>query len=332
MMDTMCVQVADTSGVGQARRAASDLAQSLGFDAAGVGRVALVVTEAASNLVKHAGGGELLLHPLRGEHPLGIDVLALDRGPGIDDVARATRDGFSTGGTPGTGLGAIRRNSSIADLYTRPGAGTALFARLAAQLPQPRRGMEVGAVNVCFPGEHVSGDAFAIAEEGERLQVLVVDGLGHGQGAADAAHAACALFRAESMLAPAELLARMHRALAGTRGAAVAIAEIDRGREVVRFAGIGNVAGSIVQDGVSRSTVSLYGTLGHDARRFQEFTYPWSRDALVVLHSDGISARWSFDDAPGLASRRATLIAGVLYRDFGRGRDDATVVVLRGPP
>src|SRR5262245_3343557 len=192
--------------------------------------------------------------------------------------------------------------------------------------------MEVGALNVRLSGESVSGDAFATAEAGERQQVLVVDGLGHGLGAADAARAACEVFRAASMLAPGELLARMHRALAGTRGAAAAIAEIDRGREIVRFSGIGNVACSIVSHGASRSTVSLHGTMGHDVRRFQEFTYPWSRDALVVLHTDGISSRWSLAEHPGLASRHPTLIAGLLYRDFARARDDATVVVLRGPP
>lgn len=146
-METLRFEVSETSAVGQARRTASDLAQNLGFDAGEVGKVALVVTEAASNLVKHAGGGELLVHPLGRGEERGLDLLALDRGPGIDDVARATRDGFSTGGTPGTGLGAVWRNSSVADLYTRPGKGTALFARLSAR-PTPPRAMEVGVVSV----------------------------------------------------------------------------------------------------------------------------------------------------------------------------------------
>jgi anti-sigma regulatory factor (Ser/Thr protein kinase) len=317
--ETVRLDVSESSAVGGARRRASDLAQSLGFDAEGVGRVALVVTEAASNLVKHAGGGELLLHPCGAEGQL--DLLALDRGRGIEDVARATRDGFSTGGTPGTGLGAIRRNSTVMDLYTRPGGGTGLFARLCVKAPRPRA-MEVGAVSIRYPGEQVCGDGFATAEDAERWQVLVVDGLGHGLGA---------VFRATPMLGLPELLSRMHRALAPTRGAAVGVAEIDRGRELLRFAGIGNVAGSIVSGGQSRSTVSLYGTMGHDARRFQEFTYPWPRGSLFVLHSDGLSARWNLEDYPGLGARHPGLIAGILYRDFGRARDDATVVVLRGP-
>ena len=331
MTETVRLQVAEGSAVGGARRAATDLAQSLGFDVAGAGRVALVVTEAASNLVKHAGGGELLLHPFaHGETPT-LDVLALDRGPGIEDVARAMRDGFSTGGTPGTGLGAIRRNSTLADLYTRPGGGTAVFARMGGATPMRARVMEIGAVNVRYPGEQICGDAYATAEAGERFQVLVADGLGHGLAAAEAARAAAAVFRASPGLGLPELLERMHRALASTRGAAVGIAEIDRGRELLRFAGIGNISGSIVGSGATRSTVSLYGTMGHDARRFQEFTYPWPRGGLFVLHSDGISGRWNLGDAPWLAARHPSLIAGVLYRDFGRGRDDATVVVLRGP-
>jgi anti-sigma regulatory factor (Ser/Thr protein kinase) len=329
---TLRLEVGTGSAVGQARRAVSEIAEQIGFDPTGVGRVAIVVTEAASNLVKHGAGGELLVQRIAQESCIGLDLLALDRGPGIRDIARATRDGFSTGGTSGTGLGAMRRNSAVHDLYTRPGNGTAIFTRLwAGAMPEAARRVEVGGINVCHPREHVSGDAFVVAEAGERAQVMVADGLGHGVGAAEASQRACDVFVREPGAGPAELLGRMHRALVSTRGAAVAIAEIDRGKELLRYSGIGNIAGTIVCSGATRSTVSVYGIVGHDARRIQEFTYPWPREALLVLHSDGISSRWNLASMPGLATRSATLIAGVLYRDFGRARDDATAVVLRGP-
>src|SRR5262249_36246564 len=180
VVDSLRFRIHDASAVGRARRTASELAQGLGFDAAGVGRVALVVTEAASNLVKHADGGELLLQNLAHGQARGIDVLALDCGPGIADVPRATRDGFSTSQTPGTGLGAILRCGGASDLYTRPGSGTALFARLwVGTAPKQEQTLDVGAVCVCHPDESIPGDGFATAELGERAFAVVADGLGH---------------------------------------------------------------------------------------------------------------------------------------------------------
>lgn len=67
-------------------------------------------------------------------------------------------------------------------------------------------------------------------------------------------------------------------------------------------------------------------------RRRQAFTYPWSPDAVVVLHSDGLRTRWRLDAYPGLARRHPSLIAGVLYRDFARRRDDVTVLVVAAAP
>jgi stage II sporulation SpoE-like protein len=124
----------------------------------------------------------------------------------------------------------------------------------------------------------------------------------------------------------------MHRSLAATRGAAAAVAVIERERGIVRFAGVGNVCATIELAGATRSAVSHHGTLGHDVLRFQEFTYPWSPASILVLHSDGVSARWRLGDSPGLAARDPALIAGVLLRDHQRERDDATVLVVKDSP
>ena len=61
----------------------------------------------------------------------------------------------------------------------------------------------------------------------------------------------------------------------------------------------------------------------------QVFTAPWPAGALVLLHSDGLASHWTLDRYPGLSARYPTLVAGVLYRDHRRGRDDTTVVVAR---
>jgi anti-sigma regulatory factor (Ser/Thr protein kinase) len=327
------LEIRDASGAGHARRAAADLAQGLGFSSAEMGRLGIVVTEVATNLVKHGGGGELLLRTLGSNRTRGVGLLALDHGPGFANLAEAMRDGFSSAGTPGTGLGAIRRLSTLFDVYSVPGAGAALAATLWSGTPPAHApGPLAGGINVPYPGERVSGDAWALETSPERTLILMSDGLGHGVLAAAASEVAVTIFRQRVGLRPTEILEHVNEALRPTRGAAVAITEIDSRRGVIRFAGIGNIAGTILADGRSWNLVSHHGTAGHDVRRIQEFSYPWPAGATLVLHSDGLASHWTFDRHPGLAARHPMLIAGILYRDFRRGRDDTTVVVLREAP
>jgi anti-sigma regulatory factor (Ser/Thr protein kinase) len=309
------------------------LAGRLGFDEAEAGKVALVVTEAASNLVKHGGGGEVLLGALEQDGVAGIEVLALDRGSGMADLGRCLRDGYSTAGTRGTGLGAIARLSSGFDVHSTPRGGTAVLARLWSRSPTAPDSlgaeMEVGAISLPHPAEQVCGDAWAAEQIPGRALFVVADGLGHGPAAAAAAREAVRIFRENVGHRPAEILQAIDAALRSTRGAAVLVVEIDRSGRQVCCAGVGNISGSIVAAGTSRSLVLHNGTVGHSVRKIQEFLYPFPRGALLVMHSDGLATSWHLEQYPGLAARAPTLIAGVLYRDFKRGRDDVTVVAAR---
>jgi anti-sigma regulatory factor (Ser/Thr protein kinase) len=329
VQQTVALPVTEASQVGDARRAAAALAEELGLPETEAGRVALVVTEAASNLVKHARDGLLLLRALEG--PPGVEVLALDRGPGMADVGRCLRDGYSTAGSPGTGLGAIARLAGVFDIHSTP-AGTSLLSQFRAAPPAPAgpsAGLQIGVVSVPYPGEAVSGDGWAVARAGGRDQVLVVDGLGHGVEAAAAAREAVRAFRQNVGLAPAEVVRALHGALQPTRGAAAAVADLDLPGETLRYAGVGNIGGAVLADGTSRSLVSHNGTLGHALYKAREFSYPFPKGATLVMHSDGLATRWGLDAYPGLALRHPGLIAATLFRDFRRGRDDVTVLAAR---
>lgn len=326
------VSVAEPSQVSDARRSGVALAAALDFDETSAGRVALVITEAGTNLVKHAGGGDVVLRGGGRAPGAWVELLALDRGPGMPNVARCLEDGFSTSGSPGTGLGAVKRLASTFDVYSRPGLGTALLARVngsTGRPPRPRT-LEVEGLCIAKPGEEVCGDAFAEDPRADGTSLIVVDGLGHGASAADAARVAVAAFREAVGRRPAVRLERVHQALRATRGAAVAVADLDLAAQVVRFAGLGNIAGRIVhEDGAAEHMVSQPGTAGHLARAIHEYTYRWPPGAVVVLHSDGVTAHYDLTRYPGLTQRHPALIAGVLLRDAARGRDDATVVVAR---
>ena len=161
------------------------------------------------------------------------------------------------------------------------------------------------------------------------MMMLLADGLGHGIGAADAANAAIAAFVRFTNATPSEALAAVHDGVSHTRGAAAAVVSLTRSPALVKYAGVGNVSGSITINGTIRHAVSHNGTLGHEARTFREYSYPWAKDAIFVMHSDGLSSHWSLDAYPGLRMRHPTVIAAVLYRDFSRQRDDVTVLVAR---
>jgi anti-sigma regulatory factor (Ser/Thr protein kinase) len=330
---TFTITVADASQVGEARRRVVRLADTLGFDEAACGRLAVLATEVSTNLVRHGGGGRLLVSCVGDGAARGIELLALDRGPGIASVREALRDGYSTAGTPGTGLGAMSRVADGFDLHSAPGVGTAVLMRIWSP---PRTvavavaALEVGGVSVPAPGEDACGDGWAFEHAAGVTRVLVVDGLGHGPDAARVAREAVAIFRTAAG-SPSAIVERLHQGLRPTRGGAVGVAEVDVGRALVRFAGVGNIAGIVVgREGV-RHLVSHSGIVGHEVRRIDEFSYPWPASALLVLHSDGVATHWDLARYAGLARCDPVLVAGVLYRDFARGRDDATVVVAREP-
>jgi anti-sigma regulatory factor (Ser/Thr protein kinase) len=318
--------VIDPSQVGEARRMATDLAARHGFDDSDRGRLAIVVTELATNLVKHGSGGEILL---RASSPGDIEVLALDCGHGMRNVDCCLSDGFSTTGSSGTGLGAVARLADRFEVYS--GEGTAVLATVAAHRRVARSvsTLDVGVINVPKPGQEVSGDDWIVDDHAGGTSVMVADGLGHGLLAMQAAKAAVETLRRNARLRPAEAVETMHAALRPTRGAAVGLAEIDVDRQMVRFCGVGNIAAAVLMNGAMRQMVSHHGTLGHEARHIAEFTYPWSGDALLVVHSDGLATHWALDRYAGLAAHHPSVVAGLLYRDFKRGRDDVTVVVAR---
>jgi anti-sigma regulatory factor (Ser/Thr protein kinase) len=328
----LVLPVTDPSQPGEARRRLVELARAVGLDETDAGRVALVATELATNLVKHIpGGGVLLGQPLDLRDATGIEILALDRGPGMADLARCLQDGYSTGGSSGTGLGAASRLSDLFEVDSAPGVGTAILSHVRARRERsPSRRLSVGGLTVPKPGQEVCGDARAFHRypDRDRISLMVVDGLGHGPGAAGASQEAVRVFHHPPEVPPAAAIERIHEALKGTRGAAVAIAEIDPSERVVRFAGVGNIAGSIVSPGGSHGLVSHNGTAGAQVRKIQEFTYDWPEGALLVLHSDGLTSRWEIDRRSGPRAREPALLAGILYRDFARGSDDATVAVV----
>lgn len=333
MIPYLDVPVLEQTQVGEARRAAVRIASGHGLDETVSGRIAIIVTELGNNLWRHAARGRLLIGGRQAGGGRLVEVIAIDSGPGMD-VAHCLRDGYSSGGTSGNGLGAVKRLSTDFSVFSQPGKGTVILSRTwvpPAESPYsglPRSVFSLAGISLASPGEHVSGDAWDIRIADGRATVLMADGLGHGPVAAEAADAAVQAF-AGATGSPAAMLERLHPLLRPTRGAACAIAVIDADAATITYAGAGNISGRVITGVEDRTLMSQHGTLGVQVRKLQDMVYPWPDHALVVMHSDGLVTRWNLKDVGGLLNCDPAVIAGWLLREHTRGHDDVTVVVLK---
>ena len=309
----------------------------MGWGDEDMGRSGLVATELATNLVRHARDAEIWIAARPPLHD--IEIICVDRGPGIADIATAMQDGVSTGsGSPGTGLGAISR---VADDFfvVSEATGTVSLARLREGRRAPSAlSLRMGAVCLAVAPETISGDAWAVRSGAGLAEVLVADGLGHGPLAGEAARAAVDVFAsqnwngkgnggADAAMPLDEFVAQSHAALRGTRGAALLAVRF--GAQAVHSCGAGNISGRLFNGVASLSLSSQHGTAGVQISRPRVADCSSLDHGVLVLHSDGVSARWKHEDYAGLLGRDPGLLAACLLWHNTRSRDDATVVVLK---
>lgn len=322
--------IGDVSEIAPARRGIGAFASKLGFDTEDAGRAALVATEIGTNLVKHGGGGEIIVKQISDGTRDGIELLALDKGPGMADVGQCLRDGHSSSGSPGNGLGAIERLSQRFEIFSRVGLGTAVLAQLwPDSRPPSAQRLEIGALVIPKPGETECGDSWCYAERVEGVLVLGIDGLGHGPAAAQAANEACRVFEAEKHRPALRIMLTLHEALRPTRGAAATLLEIDWDAGRATSVAVGNVQAALVNGSEIKRIAADNGIVGHVIPRPRELVHECGPDTVLIVHSDGLTANWHIERYPGLIQHHPSLVAGVLYRDCKRGRDDSLVVVVR---
>jgi anti-sigma regulatory factor (Ser/Thr protein kinase) len=334
----MCIHIGGMSGVVEARQRAIRICETRGPGAALSNILAVIVTELATNIVKHAGQGDLLIRTCNETEVCAIECLALDQGPGIRDVGLTLKDGNPTGAGPENGLRTVRSLSSVFDVYTRPGIGTAVLARIEKERsvqaadPQHQPGpfrCETGVVCLPLEPDTPCGDGWDVIRLPDRTVILVIDGLGHGPEAAKVPEEAIRCIRKNPAGEPAEILWTLHDALRSTRGGVAAVAVIDDMKGRITYAGAGNISGRIITGPDTHKMVSLSGTVGYEIRKIREFSHSFESGALLVMYSDGLFMRWDMEDYPGLRQKHPSLIAGVLYRDHTRGTDDVTVLAVK---
>jgi hypothetical protein len=261
-----------------------------------------------------------------------VEIVAADRGPGIGDPGAAIADGHSTAGTLGVGLGAVHRLSDAVTVFSEPGRGTVVTARFQ-QAGADLADTDAAGMTRPITGEEVCGDAYAVMRANGRLRLMMCDGSGHGPLAASAAREAVRIFCERPAEEPPEqVIAAIHAALRSSRGGAVAVADLAPAERRVRFAGLGNIAASVVLGDRKQGMISVPGIAGYQARTIRAFDHELPAGAAVVLHSDGLTEKWRPGQWTALFESTPLVIATALVRDAGVRNDDASVLVGKPRP
>ena len=347
MKEYESVALVEEAHIGQARRALRRRAAELDFSDRQMAEIDIAVKELGSNAIKFGRAtGQIYFTATDTDlDPAGVEILYLDKGPGIEDTALAIEDGYTTSGSMGAGLGAVKRmadefhiysmvhsSTRRLSMYERTTHGTTIALRkyVAQDEARVKNGRaRWGAFTRPQADEESNGDGYLIKTVENRQLVAIIDGLGHGEGARAATTAAIASIE-ENAGQPVEAIIRAaHEALRPTRGAVVGLAAIDGLSRTVEYAGIGNTDFRVLGGSKPLRFISLNGTLGSRLARVKVFKEQLPRSATVVLSTDGISDRWDPESYPGLLGLHPQLLCATVMRDYGRLNDDATILCGR---
>lgn len=326
------IKIRHQSSVGEARRMARTVAESLGFGPQATEEIVLAMVELATNLIKHAQGGTLTLTPLDEGRRIGLELEALDKGPGIVDIERALTDGFSTAGSLGTGLGSVNRLMDEFDITSSRAAGTRIVCRKWLRhhpVSMQRCPLTFGVATRPRPGCDVNGDEFIIKHWGESALAGVIDGLGHGQFAHRAAQTARQYVESHYDLPLAQVIRGVGRACRATRGVVMALALFEWGQDRLSFVSVGNIEVKVFPSTSPFHFVIRRGIVGLNAPEAVVTQHPWPSENVMVLHSDGLSTHWRWRDFPDLMEKPASAAAQTLLHALAKDQDDATVMVIR---
>ncbi|MCT8977392.1 ATP-binding protein/SpoIIE family protein phosphatase [Clostridium sp. CX1] len=333
MNQHISIDIIEKSNVGELRRVVSDLGKSIGLTEENIGKLSIITNEMSTNILKHAGcSGKVITKRLTYNGVKGIEVISIDSGVGIKNIGAALRDGFSTAGSMGTGLGAIKRLSQEFDIYSQPEKGTIVMSRVwedSEVVQLHKDSVDFGVFSMAKPGQEVCGDDWLIRTEKDSLCILVSDALGHGEGAAKTSREAVKIFIQDKESPLEDKLLNLHEGLKGTRGAAIAIAHVNLNKDSINYIGVGNISGRIFYNETYQSCISTEGIVGANMGKYQRFTYKFFEESVFIMNTDGFATSINFNHYPGILNKKSSLIAALIYRDFSTKNDDMAVVVVR---
>lgn len=336
MQEDHSISVSRFGDIVVARRTAKQFAQQLGFDSTEQEQIALVTSELASNLVKYAEHGYIHLKAIQATDKSGIQISSHDHGPGFDSL-QALTDGYSSSGSLGIGLGAIRRMVDAIDIDSRQSghSGSDIICKKWLSSPglenkRPLSSLDIGVISYPKQGLDVNGDAYMIHDtpDGQCL-IAVIDGVGHGPHAHTAAQTARHYIENHSEQPLADIFRGVESACQATSGVVMAIAHFNANRSLLTFASIGNIESKIVGSREKKNLLIKRGIIGRQAPAPIVSQYLWTQELGIIMHSDGVSPRWNWQDFPHFPGKPAQFVAEQMFHKLHRVSDDATLIYAK---
>jgi anti-sigma regulatory factor (Ser/Thr protein kinase)/serine/threonine protein phosphatase PrpC len=331
--------------VATTRRKIAEFTKKIGFSVKEIDEISIVVLELAENLLAHkTKEGKIICSKIKEGNKTGIQILSMDSGPGIKDVTKALFDGYSDKGTLGIGLGAVSRLTGEFDITSktktsrlpvydgREGIGTVIGVRKWLSSNEKNENtkntdMKFGILSRPFKGEKSNGDNVFLKEFDKKIMIAVIDGLGHGFGAEEASQKTVECLDKNYFRDLDYIINQIKADIRKTRGVVMSIALIDHRKKLLNYVGIGNVTTRIYKSPEDIRPVNNNGMIRATVPRFRISQYPWSNENIIVMTTDGVSEKNDPDKYPDLINKHPMVIAGVLFRDYARYTDDATIVV-----
>lgn len=309
------------------------LALAAGFSSNKVGEIDIVVAEMVSNLVKHAGGGQLFVKLTVEGGIQGIEIISVDNGEGMADASKMVADGVSTKNTLGQGLGAIKRLSDVFQIYSLKEWGTIILSRLFEHKlplfskPAP---FEIKSVVLPKPGEKACGDGFHSITTQQHIKLFLGDGLGHGEEAAKAVNAAIEAFENCNDHDPVEIIRHINGEVKKTRGLVGTVAVFDLQQKKWKVCGVGNISTKINSPGTSKGYMSYNGIIGLNLpRTLNSQVVDYEKGQYLIMCSDGLKSRWDVIKYPAIIRYDLSVLSASLLKDFARNTDDMSVATCK---
>lgn len=326
------IAISELADCAFAQHSVRRLALALGFSEIASDEITLAVAELGANVIKHAGKGALAFRTIEREGRTGIEVDTTDEGPGIKDVEQSFADGYSTTGSLGYGMGTVNRLMDELDISSSSARGTRILCRkwVKPEKKEPEFSVwDVGVFSRSCGGAQENGDAFVVKQWQGRMLAGVIDGLGHGEFAQKAAIAAQQYVQAHFDQPLEKIFLGAGRACRGTRGAVMALVRLTSPTQM-EWASVGNVEVRAWSESVKVPFAVKRAILGMEQVNVHAQSLEWKPGWLLVLHTDGLRTHWQWGDFPGIEKEPAQVVAKKLMRELASGRDDATVLALKG--
>lgn len=303
---------------------------NMGFEKRDCNMVAASVSEISTNAIRYAGSGVLFINETQNKR--GIEIIIKDEGPGIADIDKALKDGFTTleHYSFGVGLGAAKRAMDYFDIKSKPGEGTEVVMRKF--LKNINKKITYGSVSLPDDFREVNGDELFVKEfEGDKVLMSVVDGLGEGAKARRSASIVKETLNANFSDPLDELIEKCDKKIKALNERGVTIGILLLKPDGIEYTGVGDTFIHIYPK-ITANFFSRPGILGTHAVpniRISKAPLP-NEEFVIVMCTDGIHDH--FEEGDIALNNNPRDIAESIMRDYRRKYGDATVLVAKITP